>query len=109
MKRFAVILMVTLTTLALTGCVQDKPAPQLGSPERIEAGRQAAPEEFQPAQPPPAPRHLHVLAAQAVTPQAMPSLASAATQLLAVKRFQDASARGDAQEEQTPAITPCSP
>jgi hypothetical protein len=97
MKRFAAILLVTLTTLTLPGCVQDKPAPRLDSSERIEAGRQAAPEEFQPAQPPPVPERLHVLAAQAVTPQAMPSLASAATQLLAVKRFQEASARGDAQ------------
>jgi hypothetical protein len=109
MKRFAAILMLTLTALALPGCVQDKPAPQLDSSERIEAGRQAAPAENQPAQPPPVPQHLHVLAAQAVTSQAMPSLASAATQLLAVKCFQDASARGDAQEEQTLAISPCSP
>jgi hypothetical protein len=66
MKRFAAILMVILTTLALSGCVQDKPAPRLDSSdrtERIEAVRQAknkygvhaAPVENKPAQPLPAP------------------------------------------------------
>jgi hypothetical protein len=64
MKRFAAVLIVTLTILALPGCVQDKPAPRLDSPhrnERIEAVRQAQnkygvpakPAENKPAQPPP--------------------------------------------------------
>jgi hypothetical protein len=44
MKRFVAVLTVTLTILALPGCVNDKPAPRLDSPdrtERIEAVRQA--------------------------------------------------------------------
>jgi hypothetical protein len=66
MKRFVAMLTVTLTILALPGCVNDKPAPRLDSPdrtERIKAVRQARnrygvpakPAENKPAQPPPIP------------------------------------------------------
>jgi hypothetical protein len=44
MKRCLSLLPLALIALALTGCVEDKPTPQLSSPdrnERIEAVREA--------------------------------------------------------------------
>lgn len=44
MNRYFSLLPLAVLALTLTGCVEDKPAPRLGSPdrnERIEAVRQA--------------------------------------------------------------------